>query len=189
VNPVLKTAANAGAAAPTFSTTVLTLANLQPSFYGILGAPVYSRWWQLSLPVANVAEAGMAEFVLGLSTVLLQLQDYDWEYGPMHDMVDLAARSGEAYTYAYSVFDRRMVTLNFTFAKGGLAAFAQVRDELDRRSRGKGLPLLLIPDDADPAIALLCRQTTKWKAKRNLMNLWKGLSLAFEEVPFPGSGQ
>jgi len=189
VNPVLKTAANAGAGAPTFSTTQLTLGNLQPSFYGILGAPVYSRWWQLSLPVANVAEAGIAELVLGLSKVLLQTQDYDWDIGPLHDMVDLAARSGEPYTYPYSVFERRLVTLLFTFAKGGLPAFAQVRDELDRRSKGKGMPLLLIPDDTDPAIAVLCRQTTKWKAKRTLNALWKGVSLAFEEVPFPGSGQ
>jgi hypothetical protein len=92
------------------------------------------------------------------------------------------SRGGDLYEYPFTDYGRRAVALNFTYPN--LASYTQARDEIVNRSLGKARPLLVIPHDRDPALAILCRLTNRWSAKGYLATAWNASSMAFEECPF-----
>jgi hypothetical protein len=186
VAPTIASAPNNPGGSLTF-TTQATMGVLQPVFYSVLGARVANRWWKFTLPVANQAEAGLAELVLGETYTLGRPQDFDWSVSPMFDQVEAVNRQGKRFEFPLSDYPHRAIGLNFLYPT--LANYAEARDEIVARSLGVANPLIVIPDDSDPVMAALCRQTAKWNVKRHLGNVWNASALTFEEQPFLGQAR
>jgi hypothetical protein len=163
-------------------TTEATGFATQPAFYMLLAAPVYKRYWRLSLPAANSSAVEIGELVIGQTYSLLQAPTYGAELGFMRDDVATESGAGEQHVYARTKQARRTLGLKFRFDSE--TKYRAARDEIFRRSGGRVNPLVIIPDTTLPDV-IFGRIDKSWKVTRSLAAYYDQNDLTVLESAFP----
>lgn len=171
-------------------TTQATPSLLPLTFYSVLGAPVFARYWLALFSGTQVAGGTpgtvtpiwLGEYVLGQTTVLLRTQDY----GPKTKHHEFQGRTmtqaGDQYVYVLGGGPQRTLTLAFT--ETSTSEYQQVRDIVFRHSRGGHSSIVVIPWDADPDVCIYGRINPDMDESRDLLNYWKvGLTVVEAALP------
>lgn len=167
------------------ATLQATIAIVQPSFYALLAAPVYARYFTFYLTYlvgANSVIPEIGELVIGQTYALTVPPEYGAEIGYMRDDVATDTGVGELAVYARSAQTRRTLGLKFHFETE--TRMRAARDEVFRRSGGRLNPIVVIPDTTLPDV-IFGRLDRTWKVTRTLTTYYDQNDLQISELPFP----
>jgi len=156
-----------------------------PSFYVLLGARVYRRYWRLKLVGLNVSgPIQLGEMVIGQTTSLLVPYEYKPRLGRLRDRVATTADFGEQYVYPRARWSRR--TLQLVSHYESLVQYRQAVDEIYERAAGDAHPIVIVPDTALPDV-LFAKGDQKHEATRTLLTRYDEHSWTLTEMPFPSA--
>jgi len=162
--------------------TKATVAPSKPSFYGRLSALEDHRWWRLKYSGTPLAAIYYGEIILGQVETALRPQLYDWPTRYVFDQIRTETEAGNVRSYKKALDERRAVKLEFN--PKAAADVAQLRDEWARRSFGGHYPMIVLPDDTDPSLALHCRMTDEVEIMREFLTVWS-TDVVIAESGFP----
>jgi hypothetical protein len=172
---------------PAFGTSVTraTFTLARPSFYAVLGAVVYARYWRIKFTGINSTARGaiyLGEAVLGQQTALLRGSNFpirtDWI------MPQARSRAASRRQYVYNWGPDHLRTVTFPFSYRNLAQQQQARDEIIRRTAGGLHPLVIVPLDDDAETVIFGRIQVEWSSSQAFLNV-READLVIEEDPMP----
>lgn len=171
----------------TFGTAVTraTFTKARPSFYAVLGAIVYARFWRIKIVGINAPASGaiyIGEPVLAQQLGLARGSNFpirtDWQ------MPQARMRSASRRQYVYNWSRDHLRTVTFPFSYRNLAQHQEARDEIVRRTAGGLYPITIVPLDDDPETVIFGRIQGDWSSSQAQLNV-READLIIEEDPFP----
>lgn len=166
--------------------TEATLTKAWPSFYGLLPARVFKRYWQEKLAGANHAaiirhgSVAIAQTFTPLECDLVS----GAELAHLEPDVASETPSGELFVHSLSAFPRRTFALRYEFVS--TVTLDDHRVELFHRPRGRRHPMLLIPDTTKPDV-LWARGDRSHRVVKTFQDVYSDRDLVVAEAPFYSS--
>lgn len=165
-------------------TTRLTLTPGIPSFYGIIGGPVYTdRYWRLAITSTDNPGGApwVGEWVLGQQQTLLRNQSYGWKTEFVDPQQREMSEAGEQRANLLTEGQRRRLKLQFDY--NSLAKFQEARDAIMRVTRNGAYPCVIVPDDSDTEVVVFGHLAQDFGVSKDFLTQWTGAELAIDESP------
>jgi hypothetical protein len=126
-----------------------TLTQHVPSFYVVLVAPVYRRYWRIRFAGTNTSAYRFGEAILGASTAPLEMFEAPILWRPSWDRRWTKTDSGKRFGYKRSKLKRRYPTFSFHYVSQALYDDAMA---IWDRAEGGTYPVVVIPDTNRPEV-------------------------------------
>lgn len=169
---------NAAFSSPTSQATP-TIA--QPTFYAKLAAPCDERYARLKLAGTPLAAVELGELVFGQALSLQTAPTMGYEIREVEADIYAETVTGDGAAFVQTYHPRHALALRFGHQTR--AAYLDARHETWRRSRGRRIPLVVVPDDSI-AEAFLARQSREWRVLRLFTYHYGENDLTLLELPF-----
>lgn len=141
-------------------TTRETMTPQRDSFYCVLAAPRYERYWRLYLAGTPAETPYVGEWVLGQATALGQRPQYGGELELAETQSRIVGPAGQQWIYSRSASPLRRIGLEFLYETE--ANYVEARDAFYRSNRGGYHPCVVAPADMDAGLVVLGRIGEKY---------------------------
>jgi hypothetical protein len=149
----------------------------KPSFYYSNPSKQTVTHFRLKFPGTNAAPIGIGELALGQRTVLTRKPGLEVGVRVVEDLVRPLSHR------AYSLSDDPIREVELPFNYFG-TEWDQARDSVWQRARNGLHPMVVIPNDTDPAVAIYGRIQNDLEFRHRTSGVRMGASLTLREAPF-----